>query len=116
MTTNQQHITSFVSREIVPWVNTYQPGPWLTQHTVARFQAYVEREAVSYIEDRALAEAVTSVLGAGNPAAPFIVAGLKEVLDAQTPALVRFAREHPEVGWAGVCMLVLFWWRFGPEW
>jgi hypothetical protein len=107
VTPNQQRIQSFVNSEIAPWTGLYQPGPWLTRETATRFEAYLERAAISYVEQRALTEAVVAVLGPANPATPFVVAGLKQVLDAETPYLVRLAREHQqEVAFLGVCALL----------
>jgi hypothetical protein len=115
MKTNHQQIQSFVYRDIAPWIAIYPAGPWLTQETAARFQTFVEREAVAYVEERALTEAVASALGLGNPATPFVVMGLKQVLDAETPVAIRFAREHPEVGLAGACVFLILLWKFAPN-
>lgn len=116
MTKNQQTIQSFVGREISPWLALYTGGPWITQETAARFQQSVERAAVAYVEERALTEAVATVLGASNPAVPFVVLGIKQVLDAETPRVVQLGYQHPEVlGFAVVCAVVFLLWRYIPE-
>lgn len=116
MTTNQQRVQSFVVSEIAPWAGVRQPGPWLTQETATRFEAYLERAAISYIEQRALTEAVAVVLGSLNPSTPFVVIGLKQVLDANTPYLMRFAREHQqEVTIVGFCALLFLAWQFASS-
>jgi len=114
MTTNQEQVQLFVAREIASLIWPYQAGPWLTQETAARFQTSAERAAITYLEERALTEAVASVVGTSNPATPFIVAGLKQVLDAETPAAIRFLRTHPEAGVVGAGVLLLVWWKFAP--
>jgi len=112
MTTDQERIQSFVASEISLLTSLRQPGPWLIHETATRFDAYLERAAISYVEERALTEAVAAVLGPLNPATPFVVAGLKQVLDANTPYLLRFAREHQqEVTIVGVGALVFLAWR-----
>jgi hypothetical protein len=116
MSSNQKQIQLFVAREIASLTWPYQPGPWLTEETAARFQTSAERAAVTYLEERALTAAVASVVGAANPATPFIVAGLKQILDAETPAAIRFLRTHPEAGVLGAGVLFLVWWKFAPAW
>ena len=113
MGTSQQQVQSFVSREFPPWMVQMQPGPWLSREAASRFESYLERIAVSYLEEAALTEAVDAVLGPGNPATPFIVVGLKQVLDARTPCLRRFAVDHKQelaiVGILGLAVLILAW-------
>lgn len=58
------------------------------------------------VEQRALTEALAGVPGPANPATPFVVAGLKQALDAKTPFLMRFAREHQQEVRIGVCALL----------
>ena len=98
--------------DVVRWSGVYQPGPRLTQETASRLESFLERVAVSYLEEVALTEAVDAVLGPGNPATPFIGAGLEQVLDARSPYLLRFAGDHEQkfaiaIAIVGVFALVL---------
>jgi hypothetical protein len=116
MNSNQQRLQAFVINQIAPWIDAYGSGPLLTQETARRFEAYLQHEAISYVEQQALMEVVATVLGAGNPATPFVVAGLKQVLDANTPYLIRLVREHqPEATFIGVCVLVFAVVQFGKS-
>src|SRR6266581_2599382 len=55
--------------------------------------------------------AVVDVLGASNPAGPFLVAGIKIVLDEQTPAIRRFAHDHADLTAGGALVAVIGSWR-----
>jgi hypothetical protein len=92
-------------------------GPWLSEATTRAFEQSVEREAVGYMEQAALTAAVESVLGAGNPAVPFVVEGLQLVIAADTPAAERFVRDHPRATWlvVGAVALTALLWGFGSE-
>lgn len=112
---NQQHIQMFVRRDVVPWLGPYAGGEWLTQQTAVRFRSSIEREAIAYVEERALTAAVVSVLGYGNPAVPFVVVGIKQVLDAETPRAVQLAHQYPEAAVAGAFLILSLLWRYLPE-
>lgn len=112
MNANQQMLQLFVQREIAPWLESRTPGAWVTSETAQRFRAFIEQETVSYLEQRLLTAAVASVLGVDNPATPFVVDGLKLVLDEETPAAIRFAHDHQQqiaiAGAIAVVCLVLW--------
>lgn len=105
-------IQLFVQREIAPWLELRNPGDWLTSETAQRFRAFIKQETVSYLEQRLLTAAVAPVLGVDNPATPFVVDGLKIVLDEETPAATRFAHNHQQqiqvAGAIAVACLVLW--------
>lgn len=115
MTTKQQSIEAFVRRDVAPWLGLYAGGEWLKQQTAVQFRSSIEREAIAYIEERALSAAVASALGEGNPAVPFVVLGIKEVLDAETPRAVQLAYEYPEAAVAGAFFILYVLWRYLPE-
>lgn len=113
MNASQQQIEAFVLSEIAPWTGLRQPGPWLTQETANRFERYLEHAAISYVQQRALTEVVAAVLGPANPAIPFVVAGLRQILDAETPHLIRVAYEH-ETEVQAICVFAILYlaWRY----
>ena len=106
MTGDQQQIQAFVRREVALLARVAS-GPWLTQQTATQFRASAEHAAVSYMEERALTEAVAPVVGPANPALPFIVAGLQQVLDQETPQMVRLAHRHPAAAFVAACVVVI---------
>jgi hypothetical protein len=67
------------------------------------------------VEERALTFAVASVLGDGNPAVPFVVLGITQVLDAETPRMVQLAHRYPEAAVAGAFLFLFLLWRYLPE-
>ena len=115
MTKTQQQIQAFVGRDVLPWLNVYASGDWLTQQTAAQFRSSIERDAIAYVEERTLTAAVASVLGASNPAVPFVALGIKQVLDAETPRAVQLAHRYPEAAAAGAFLVLVFLWRYLPE-
>jgi hypothetical protein len=115
VTRNQQNIQAFVSRDVVPWLSLYAGGESLTQQTAVQFRSSIERGAIAYVEERALTVAVASVLGEGNPAVPFVVLGIKQVLDAETPRAVQLAHQYPEAAVASAFLLLFLLWSYLPE-
>ena len=115
MTPKQNLIQSFVQREIVTAVSPFGNGSWVADQTASRFRSAAERAAIGYVEDQAIREAVAAVLGVENPAVPFVALGIKQVVDEETPAIVRFANQHPGIALAAACLVLFAVVKFGSS-